>query len=65
MPDYEIHYVGGDHRSRGQTDMHCVDDEQALRWASGLLWDSLAAEVWSNGRKIGWVGSPRSDVSPA
>jgi hypothetical protein len=65
MPDYEIHYVGGDRKGRGHTDMHCVDDEQALRWASGLLQDSLAAEVWSSGRKVGWVGSPRSDLSPA
>ena len=62
MPAYEVRYVGGDHQDRGYTDMHCVDDAQALRWASGLLQDSLAAEVWSNGRKVGWVGSSESDT---
>jgi hypothetical protein len=51
MPDYEIHYVGGDRKGRGHTDMHCVDDEQALGWASGLLRGSLAAEYGATG---GW-----------
>jgi hypothetical protein len=64
MPNYEIHYVGGDHQGRGHTAMYCVDDAQALRWASGLLRDALTAEVWSNGRKVGWVGSPESGISP-
>jgi hypothetical protein len=64
MPDYKVHYVGGDHQDHGHTNMHCVDDAQALLWASSLLHDSLTAEVWSNGRKVGWVGSPESDISP-
>jgi hypothetical protein len=44
-------------------DIHCADDGQAMRWASGLLRDHLGAEVFEGVRKMGWVttsGCPRS-----
>jgi hypothetical protein len=62
MADDEFYYVGGGDRVRGRSAMQCIDDADVLRWASGLLRDSLAAEVWSNVRRIGWVSADSCDA---
>jgi hypothetical protein len=53
MPSYQIKFVGGLERS--PRNIVCVDDRQALSWASGLLEQHLGAEVSSDGRQVGWV----------
>ena len=59
MPSYRIAFVGGDD-NREPLSIHCVDDAQALRWASGLLRGNLGAEVMEGARKVGWV-TPSGD----
>lgn len=54
MPDREIYYVGGGDHVRGHSAISCA----AL---GGLLRYSLAAEVWSNVRRIGWVSADSCD----
>jgi hypothetical protein len=53
MPSYQIKFVGGVERS--PRNIVCVDDRQALSWASGLLEQHLGAEVSHDGRQVGWV----------
>jgi hypothetical protein len=55
MPSYQIVFVGGGDLNREPMDIHCADDGQAMRWASGLLRDHLGAEVFEGVRKVGWV----------
>jgi hypothetical protein len=54
MPSYQIEFVDGG-GNREPVSIHCVDDAQALSWASGLLQGSLGAEVSEGARKVGWV----------
>lgn len=51
MPSYQIEFDD----NREPMSIHCVDDAQALRWASGLLQGNLGAEVSEGARKVGWV----------
>jgi hypothetical protein len=53
MPKYQIAFVGGDERS--PLNFVCVDDHQALRWASGFVAQHLGATVSNDGRPVGWV----------
>jgi hypothetical protein len=55
MPSYQIEFVGGGGLSRSPVNVVCVDDHQALYWASGLLAYHLGAEVSSDGKQVGWV----------
>jgi len=57
MPSYKIEFVGGDDTDREPMTVHCVDDAQALRWASGFAGGHLGAEVWEGTRKVGWVAT--------
>jgi hypothetical protein len=45
MPSYKIEFVGGSGLIRSPMNVVCVDDRQALHWASGLLAHHLGAEV--------------------
>ena len=53
MPSYQIEFVGGGERS--PLNIVCVDDHQALRWASGFPAQHFGAEVSNDGRPVGWV----------
>ena len=55
MPRYRVEFVGGGESSRPPVNVVCVDDHQALHWASGLLAHHLGAEVSSAGKQVGWV----------
>jgi hypothetical protein len=55
MATYRIEFVGGGDTNRSPLAMYCVDDNQALRLAIGVLGDHLGAEIWDGERKVGWV----------
>ena len=55
MPSYQIEFVGGGLLNRPLSVVVCNDDHQALHWAADQLAHHLGAEVFSNGRKVGWV----------
>jgi hypothetical protein len=55
MPRYQIEFVGGGALRRPLLNIVCVDDQQALNWASSFLTHHLGAEVSSDGRQVGWV----------
>jgi hypothetical protein len=55
VPSYQIEFVGGGELSRAPLNVVCVDDQQALNWASDFLEQHLGAEVSSAGRRVGWV----------
>jgi hypothetical protein len=57
MPSYQIEFVGGGELNRPPLQIICIDDHQALDWASGLLAHHLGAEVSASGRKVGWVST--------
>ena len=65
MPSYQIEFGGGNRPSRQPMTIHCVDDAQAMSWASGFLSrEHLAAEVSEGARKVGWVTLPGDQVKP-
>lgn len=67
MPTYQIEFVGDGNRYREPMTIHCFDDAQALRWASGFLGSDLAAAVSEGTRRIGWVtasGDQAPDFDP-
>ena len=55
MPSYQFEFVGGGVLSRPPVNVVCVDDHQALDWASGLLAHHLGVEVSSDEKQVGWV----------
>jgi len=57
MPSYQIEFVGGGELNRPPLQIICIDDRQALDWASGLLGHHLGAEVSTSARKVGWVST--------
>jgi hypothetical protein len=63
MPSYQIEFVGGDERS--QLNFVCVDDHQALRWASGFVAQHLGGKVSNDGRPVGWVKTAADNQEPA
>jgi hypothetical protein len=62
MPTYQIEFVGGNRPSRQPMTIHCVDDAQAMSWASSFLGNHLAAEVSEGARKVGWATFPDDQV---
>jgi hypothetical protein len=59
---YKFEFVCGDDTGREPMTVHCVDDAQAWRWASGFAGGHLGAEVWrEQGR---WAGLPLQVVNP-
>ena len=54
MPSYQIEFVGGG-ALKSPLNIVCIDDHQALHSVSGLLAHHLGAEVYSDGRQVGWV----------
>jgi hypothetical protein len=65
MPSYQIEFVGGGGLSRSLMNIVCVNDDQALDWASGLLAHHLGAEVSSDGKQVGWVTLPTNRLASA
>jgi hypothetical protein len=55
MPSYQIEFVGGGLLNRPPLIVICVDDHQAVHWAAGQLAHHLGAEIYNDGRKVGWV----------
>ena len=55
MPSYQIAFVGGGRLNRPLVNIVCVNDSQALHWASGLLEHHLGAEISNGERTVGWV----------
>ena len=55
MPSYRIEFVGDGNPNHEPMTIHCFDDAQALRWASGFLGSHLAAAVSDGTRQVGWV----------
>lgn len=60
MPIYKIEFVGGDQSVREPLIVNCVNDAQAMDWASGLLGGHLGAEISEGTRQVGWV-TPAGD----
>ena len=55
MPTYQVEFVGGGELNQLPQNVVCIDDQQALHWASGHLAQHLGAEVSKDARKVGWV----------
>jgi len=62
MPSYQIEFVGGADPNREPMSIYCADDDQVLRWASGLLGEYFGAEVSEGARTVGWVTASGDEI---
>ena len=62
MPSYQIWFVGGGPLNRPPQVVVCVDDHEAVHWAVGQLAHHLGAEIFNDGRKVGWVTTANNRV---
>ena len=62
MPSYQIEFVGGGPLNCSPQVVVCVDDHEAVYWAAGQLAHHLGAEIFNDGRKVGWVTIANNQV---
>ena len=65
MPSYKIEFIGGGQPHREPVAIHCIDDAQAMDWASGLVGSHLGAEVLEGTRRVGWVTASEPTLNPS